>query len=304
MVNYCCVHGCGRNSKTHSRLNFYTFPKEKHRQVEWLMAVRREDLLESVGEKALTSRRICSRHFSTSSVKNKCLSPHAVPTLHIMESKGAPDMAPVKHDGIVCNNCESTVTGFRYKCLSCVDYDLCNKCETLEAHPEHHMIRIPRPVKFGNIEYLTQESRKLIKAEFEDVAPPDQNNAEASSDDEPITHLMKRKHDEGIDLSEDVKRRIRKEVVRALESEINKEAADDKVLNAEILVNAGENENLDDLLVSYLRSDRIVQAVEFANVSVDTTCLPVVKHEDLVQTVDQPITSVADSLSEFLIKKT
>lgn len=74
------------------------------------------------------------------------------------------------------------------------------------------------------------------------------------------------------------------QVVRALESEINKEAADDKVLNAEILVNAGENENLDDLLVSYLRSDRIVQAVEFANVSVDTTCLPVVKHEDLVQT--------------------
>ena len=50
-----------------------------------------------------------------------------------------------EHSGVLCDNCESTVVGFRYKCVTCPDYDLCGKCETKGLHPGHTMIRIATP---------------------------------------------------------------------------------------------------------------------------------------------------------------
>ena len=40
---------------------------------------------------------------------------------------------------------EISVAGFRYKCVTCSDYDLCGRCETKGLHPGHNMIRIPSP---------------------------------------------------------------------------------------------------------------------------------------------------------------
>lgn len=58
------------------------------------------------------------------------------------------DGETVKHEGIVCDSCNDQIIGFRYKCVSCDNYDLCPKCEALETHPHHYMLRIPRPIKF------------------------------------------------------------------------------------------------------------------------------------------------------------
>ncbi|KAA8899175.1 hypothetical protein FN846DRAFT_909736 [Sphaerosporella brunnea] len=54
------------------------------------------------------------------------------------------------HRGVTCNNCQIIpIRGIRYRCANCLDYDLCEVCEALDAaHPKTHLfykIRIPAP---------------------------------------------------------------------------------------------------------------------------------------------------------------
>jgi len=51
----------------------------------------------------------------------------------------------VEHPGVVCDACNLGIFGFRYKCLKCVDYDLCATCERRGLHAGHCMMRIPFP---------------------------------------------------------------------------------------------------------------------------------------------------------------
>lgn len=51
--------------------------------------------------------------------------------------------------GITCNKCGvSPIRGIRYKCANCVDFDLCEMCESNNNHATTHVflkIRIPIP---------------------------------------------------------------------------------------------------------------------------------------------------------------
>ncbi|EDW37147.1 GL26088 [Drosophila persimilis] len=48
------------------------------------------------------------------------------------------------HDGVECDGCGlSPLVGFRYKCVQCPNYDLCQRCEAAHKHPEHLMVRMP-----------------------------------------------------------------------------------------------------------------------------------------------------------------
>lgn len=58
------------------------------------------------------------------------------------------DILPTVHEGIICNVCSEQIIGFRYKCVMCDNYDLCQKCEMLELHEDHYMLRIPKSIKF------------------------------------------------------------------------------------------------------------------------------------------------------------
>ncbi|XP_062532662.1 uncharacterized protein LOC134201555 [Bombyx mori] len=204
MVNYCCVSGCGRNSRNYKLLNYYCLPKEEERQKEWLKLANRLDLLEKKPDVRLRYR-VCSRHFAQSSIKNKHLHADAVPSLHLPGEDGETGSSEeeLHHENIVCNGCKKPVYGFRYKCLTCPDYDLCSTCEVLEEHPNHYMIRIPKPLKFKTIQDRIQNLQNVFRQES--LNDPD------SSDDEPITKYVK-KYDSGVDLSDDVKNDIRNEV--------------------------------------------------------------------------------------------
>ncbi|XP_017050493.2 protein ref(2)P [Drosophila ficusphila] len=48
------------------------------------------------------------------------------------------------HDTVECDGCGlAPLIGFRYKCIQCSNFDLCQKCEAAHKHPEHMMVRMP-----------------------------------------------------------------------------------------------------------------------------------------------------------------
>jgi len=49
------------------------------------------------------------------------------------------------HPGVICDGCQGGVAGFRYKCMTCFDFDLCRSCEVKGFHPGHNMMRIATP---------------------------------------------------------------------------------------------------------------------------------------------------------------
>ncbi|KAH8099823.1 hypothetical protein BXZ70DRAFT_894348 [Cristinia sonorae] len=59
-----------------------------------------------------------------------------------------------KHLGITCDGCNvRNITGVRFKCLECEDYDVCEKCRTTPAamsqHPPHAFFPILKPENFA-----------------------------------------------------------------------------------------------------------------------------------------------------------
>lgn len=49
--------------------------------------------------------------------------------------------SPATHRHVHCDGCNGPVTGNRYKCIECPDFDLCMDCEAAGQHSEHIMMR-------------------------------------------------------------------------------------------------------------------------------------------------------------------
>lgn len=53
------------------------------------------------------------------------------------------------HYNTFCNNCKiNNITGIRYKCTICSDYDLCEDCESYNLHNHHIFLKIKEPSIF------------------------------------------------------------------------------------------------------------------------------------------------------------
>jgi sequestosome 1 len=80
---------------------------------------------------------------------------------------GGAEGAEAVHYGVTCDGCDQqNITGARYKCVVCDDYDLCGTCETAGRHPGHNMMKIitPRNVfphrLFKRIQKLQEKAEK------------------------------------------------------------------------------------------------------------------------------------------------
>merc|ERR1711976_739328 len=84
------------------------------------------------------------------------------------------------HYGVTCDGCDKKpITGNRYKCVVCDDYDLCETCETAGKHPGHNKMKIIEPGYifpqrlFKRMQVLqNRASKKMRKEEREDEEAP------------------------------------------------------------------------------------------------------------------------------------
>ncbi|XP_026319540.1 protein ref(2)P-like isoform X2 [Hyposmocoma kahamanoa] len=83
---------------------------------------------------------------------------------------GAADTGTMTHFGICCDGCNNAIVGFRYKCTTCEDFDLCAKCENAGMHPEHCMVRVPSPTLPRTvIKAAIKRSRQFLKTVVQSV---------------------------------------------------------------------------------------------------------------------------------------
>lgn len=82
--NWCSVPGCKSNSKEHTNLSFFRFPKDTERSKIWSTACGRKDLLQKDSTYCYINCKICGLHFENvmflNFEKNR-LKKYAVPTL-------------------------------------------------------------------------------------------------------------------------------------------------------------------------------------------------------------------------------
>jgi len=52
------------------------------------------------------------------------------------------------HSGVICDVCDEPISGVRYKCTTCNNYDLCAQCESRPGShdPSHILLKIQKPV--------------------------------------------------------------------------------------------------------------------------------------------------------------
>jgi len=73
----------------------------------------------------------------------KCEASSVHPAEHPLLKFRQPVNTPVVHHGITCDGCQqSPISGIRFKCRTCPDFDLCEACEAKNVHPaDHPMIK-------------------------------------------------------------------------------------------------------------------------------------------------------------------
>lgn len=80
---------------------------------------------------------------------SKCeATPGVHPAEHALLKIRRPPTPSNVHEGITCDGCQqSPITGTRFKCRVCPDYDLCASCEAKNEHPADHPLvkfKVPR----------------------------------------------------------------------------------------------------------------------------------------------------------------
>jgi hypothetical protein len=69
----------------------------------------------------------------------------------VEESKDPAQMKPVIHEGVRCDGCDTIpISGVRYKCSVCKDFDYCSNCEERLAH-EHPFLKIKDPANVPEV---------------------------------------------------------------------------------------------------------------------------------------------------------
>jgi len=98
----------------------------------------------------------------------------------------------VVHHGVTCDGCEvANITGPRYKCVVCDDYDLCGGCEAAGRHPGHNMMKITTPGNVFPHRLFKRIQRLQEKAEKRTGAGQEKWNEKLEKDMKQVEEQMK-----------------------------------------------------------------------------------------------------------------
>lgn len=94
---------------------------------------------------------------------NSFLEPKIAPSNQIKEEYVDDENLPIQHKGVICDGCDDSIFGHRFKCAICFDYDLCYNCEALGCHAFHAMIRIVSPQHTEVPPHILPEYRRKLE---------------------------------------------------------------------------------------------------------------------------------------------
>ncbi|KAI9272536.1 hypothetical protein BY458DRAFT_508547 [Sporodiniella umbellata] len=185
----------------------------------------------------------------------------------------------VQHSSVVCDHCDGSINGIRYKCGHCPDYDLCEKCEekSAESHTKGHIflkIRDPiesitespllprvivrygstsaneKPNEMADKKNFSVTSTHQRQAEVELVDPvikSAQNNAFKS-----INETLQAEYEERANMARAMEAKARKDfhLARPLDIETEKNPAQDKTAKYDRTQTSKENEETKETLNS------------------------------------------------------
>lgn len=69
------------------------------------------------------------------------------------------------HEGIVCDFCERSIVGVRYKCCNCANYDLCEECEAIHGvhDSDHVFLKLRKPARLGKRTVILKNTLYKVK---------------------------------------------------------------------------------------------------------------------------------------------
>lgn len=81
---------------------------------------------------------------------------------YLAGAEGGQPIPKVVHKGIICDHCDQQIEGIRYKCINCLDYDLCEACRQKAVHFSNHSFNkieryirgIPKQTLPPNLDFL------------------------------------------------------------------------------------------------------------------------------------------------------
>lgn len=116
------------------------------------------------------------------------------------------------HANIVCDVCDETIRGHRYKCLQCFNYDLCMRCEAKFRHRDHLAVRIPTPEQGQRSAFRMFERLRTYAAEFGSSSQSAAEGTSGGANEYENSKRTKRHHGRhGKDREESKERREEKE---------------------------------------------------------------------------------------------
>ena len=75
------------------------------------------------------------------------------------------------HHGVRCDGCDALpITGLRFKCQVCPDYDLCSQCKSSGKHAEHQMKLISLNVNDSEDDEEEDDSDNPVLGDYSEEA--------------------------------------------------------------------------------------------------------------------------------------